>query len=134
VSGSFELLEGHRYMRMTTYRRNGEAVPTTVWFAIVDGRVYVFTDLHSGKAKRIRNNHRVLVTPSNFRGRPKVERSIEAEVRFMDKDEEDLADRAIREKIGWQYRLFLFVLGLPRNPPEHVFLELRPVEVESSLE
>ena len=124
----FDLLEGHRYMRMTTYRRNGEAVPTTVWFAIVDGRVYVFTDLHSGKAKRIRNNPRVMLTPSNFRGRPRVHSSIEAEARFMNKDEEDLADSAIREKIGWQYRLFLFVLGLPRNPPEHVFLELRPVE------
>jgi PPOX class probable F420-dependent enzyme len=109
-------------------------VPTTVWFAIVDGRAYVFTDLHSGKAKRIRNNPRVLVTPSNFRGRPRVQSSVEAEVRFMDKDEEDLADRAIGEKIGWQYRLFLFVLGLPRNPPGHVFLELRPVEVESSPE
>jgi hypothetical protein len=45
MSGSFDLLEGHRYMRMTTYLRNGEAVPTTVWFAIVDGRVYVFLDL-----------------------------------------------------------------------------------------
>jgi uncharacterized protein len=62
-------------MRMTTYRRNGEAVPTTVWFAILDGRVYVFTDLHSDKAIRISNNP--FVTPSNFIGRPKVVSSVE---------------------------------------------------------
>lgn len=72
MSGPFELLDGHPYMRMTTYRRSGEPVPTTVWFAIVDGRVYVFTDLHSGKARRIRNNPRVMLTPSNFIGRPRA--------------------------------------------------------------
>ena len=127
MSGSFELLEGHRYVRMLTYRKSGEAVPTTVWFALVDGRAYVFTGLHTGKAKRIRNNPRVRLTPSNFTGRPKVRSSVEAEARLMDKDEEELADRAIDEKYGWQYRLYHFVLGRVAPQHEHVFLELRPV-------
>lgn len=52
---SFEVLEGHRYVRLTTFRKNGEAVSTPVWFALVGGRAHVFTDLHSGKARRIRN-------------------------------------------------------------------------------
>ena len=46
-----------------------EAVPTTVWFALVDGKAYVFTGANSGKAKRIHNNPRVTLTPSNFRGK-----------------------------------------------------------------
>lgn len=125
MSGSFELLEGYRYVRMLTYRKSGEAVPTTVWFARVDGRVYVFTGSHTGKAKRIRNNPRVNLTPSNFMGRPKVRSSVEAEARLM--DEKAVADRAISEKYGWQYRLYHFVIGKVAPQHEHVFLELRPV-------
>ncbi|MBA2713909.1 MAG: PPOX class F420-dependent oxidoreductase [Rubrobacteraceae bacterium] len=120
-----ELLEGHRYIRLTTFRKSGEAVSTPVWFELVGDKAYVFTSANSGKAKRIRNNSRVVVTPSNFRGRPKVQGSIEAEARLMNEDEEEMPNRVIDEKYGWQYRLFNFVIGLPRNPPEHVFLELR---------
>ena len=61
-SCSFEYLEGHRYARLTTYRKSGEPVPIPVWFAVVryaDDRLYIFTDARSGKAKRIRNDPRV---------------------------------------------------------------------------
>jgi hypothetical protein len=44
----------------------------------------------------------------------------------MGKDEEETPNRLIDQKYGWQYRLFNRILELPRNPPEHVFLELRP--------
>ena len=122
----FDLLEGHRYVRLTTFRKNGEAVPTTVWFALVSGKAYVFTGMNSGKVRRIRSNPGVTLTPSNFRGKPIARGSVDAEARLMDKDEEVMPNRAIDRKYGWQYRLFNFVIGLPRNPPEHVFLELRP--------
>lgn len=130
AAGPFDLLEGQRYVRLTTFRRSGEAVPTTVWFAIVEDKAYVFTSANSGKAKRIRNNPHVTLTPSNFRGRPRTPVSIEAEARIMDKDEEEMPDRAIDRKYGWQYRLFNRILELPRNPPEHVFLELRIAEYQ----
>lgn len=134
MSGPLDLLEGHRFMRLTTFRRSGEAVATTVWFALVEDRAYVFTSANSGKAKRIRNAPRVVLTPSNFRGRPKTEVSLEARARLMNEDEEEMPDRAIDRKYGWQYRLFNFVIGLPRNPPEHVFLELRSAGDGSSEE
>ena len=127
-AGPFDLLEGQRFVSLTTFRRSGEGVPTTVWFALVEGRAYVFTAANSGKAKRIRNDPRVTLTPSNFRGRPKTAVSIEAEARVMEKGEEEMPDRAIDQKYGWQYRLFNRILQLPRNPPEHVFLELRAAE------
>jgi PPOX class probable F420-dependent enzyme len=93
----------------------------------VEGKLYVFTSANSGKAKRIRNNPRVTLTPSNFIGKPKMQRSIQAEARIMGKDEEEMPNRVIDEKYGWQYRLFNRILELPKNPPEHIFLELRPV-------
>jgi uncharacterized protein len=95
-------------------------------FGLVDGKAYVFTSANSGKAKRIRNNPRVTLTPSNFRGKPAAQSIIEAGARLVDKDEEEMPNWAIDQKYGWQYRLFNRILELPRNPPEHVFLELRP--------
>jgi hypothetical protein len=37
-AGPFELLEGHRYTRLTTFRRSGKAVLATVWFALVEDK------------------------------------------------------------------------------------------------
>lgn len=122
----FHVLQGQNYMNLTTYRKSGEAVSTPVWFALVDGNAYVFTGLESGKIKRIRNDPRVRVQPSDMRGKAKGA-SVEAEARLMDSSEESVANRAISAKYGWQYRLFNFVLGLRGEPPEHVFLEVRPV-------
>jgi uncharacterized protein len=63
-------LDRGKYIRLTTFRRDGTAVHTPVWFA-VDGTVLlVWTDAASGKAKRIRNNPAVEVAPSDSRGRP----------------------------------------------------------------
>lgn len=125
--GGFSVLEGHRFIRLTTYRRSGEAVPTPVWFALAEGRALVFTELHTGKVKRIRNDPRVTVVPSNFLGRPRG-RSVEATARFMEGAERGVADRALREKYGWQYGAYWALMRLLPRTPEHVFLELRPVE------
>lgn len=130
MANGFDTLENHRYISLTTYRRSGEGVPTPVWFVLVNGRAYVFTGLESGKVKRIRNNPHVALAPSNARGRVKG-RGVEAEARILEPSEEVTADRALQEKYTWQYRGFMFLLRLRRNPGDHVFLELRPVSGES---
>jgi len=59
------------YVNFTTFRRNGEAVTSPVWFAW-DGRAYVFTtNGTSGKVKRLRHTSRVEITRSDVRGRAK---------------------------------------------------------------
>ena len=121
----FETLEGHQYARLTTYRESGEPVPTPVWFALVDGRVYVFTDILSGKAKRIYNDPRVTLAPSGFRGRPRGE-EVRAEARVLDPTEHAAADRALRDKYGRRYRLAQAVIRLLGLSSRRAFLELRP--------
>jgi hypothetical protein len=50
--------------------------------------------------------------------------SAEAEARIL--GESPTADRALREKYGWQYRLArAFLDRLPGKHSEHVFLEIR---------
>lgn len=58
------------YVLLTTYRRDGRAVPTPVW-AVRDGdALIVWTVAGSGKVKRIRRSGAVTVAPCTFRGRP----------------------------------------------------------------
>ncbi len=39
----FDGLEGHEYVRLTSFRRSGEAVSTPLWFGISDGGLYATT-------------------------------------------------------------------------------------------
>ena len=126
------LLEGHSYARLTTFRKSGEPVSTPVWFALVDERVYVFTDVESGKARRIRNDPRVMLAPSGFRGRPRGE-SFRAEARILDQAEHETADRALRAKYGWRYRMAQAVISLLGLSARRAFLELRPVAGETGV-
>jgi len=69
----FSQFEGENVISLETYRRNGQPVRTPVWFLKEDGTLYVHTDDHTGKVKRIRRNPKVRVAPSHFRGKPKAE-------------------------------------------------------------
>ncbi|HAP78496.1 MAG TPA: PPOX class F420-dependent oxidoreductase [Acidimicrobiaceae bacterium] len=60
------------YVLLTTFRRNGDAVPTPVWIVgLPDGSAGFTTELDSGKVKRIRNNPKVTLQPCDMRGKVK---------------------------------------------------------------
>jgi PPOX class probable F420-dependent enzyme len=63
-------LDRGKYVRLTTFRRDGTPVHTPVWFAVDGTTLVVWTDASSGKVKRIRANPAVEVAPSDGRGRP----------------------------------------------------------------
>ena len=62
-----------KYLCITSYRRDGSAVATPVWFVTDGGRALVMTSAHSGKIKRIRRNPVVTVGACSARGRPKMD-------------------------------------------------------------
>ena len=67
---TLDTLGTSQYVLVTTYRRDGRAVPTPVW-AVRDGDALAFwTVKDSGKVKRIRRDGTVLVGPCDVRGRP----------------------------------------------------------------
>ena len=64
-----ELAAG-KYMALTTYRRTGDPVSSPVWVVpLEDGRVGFWTSMGSGKTKRLAHTSRVVVQPSDARGR-----------------------------------------------------------------
>lgn len=62
-------IAGQRYISLTTFRKNGVAVLTAVWFAEENGKLYVMTSDTTGKYKRIRNNSQVKIAPCTIRGK-----------------------------------------------------------------
>jgi PPOX class probable F420-dependent enzyme len=64
----FTQLEQQQYIALRTFRQNGEAVDTPVWFAEHEGIIYIETSAYSGKVKRIKQNPNVKVIPCNLKG------------------------------------------------------------------
>ena len=56
-----------RFVALTTFRANGDAVVTPVWIAVGGARAYVVSR-GRGKVNRIRRNSSVLVAPCSMRG------------------------------------------------------------------
>lgn len=65
-------ISDEKYVSSTTYRKSGTAVATPTWIVPLDtGRVGFWTSSRSGKYKRLRNNSRITLQPSDSRGRLK---------------------------------------------------------------
>jgi uncharacterized protein len=99
----FPTLEGAQFMLLTTYRRSGVPVHTTVWFAESDGKLYITTMEDSGKAKRIRNNGRAALAPSDARGSVSGPEQ-KGRARVLTEDEYLIAIEALEGKYGDQFR------------------------------
>jgi len=69
-SSKLEQFQNKEYIRLETFRRNGQAIPTPVWFVTEDDMLFVRSYANSGKVKRMRNNPHVRITPSDALGRP----------------------------------------------------------------
>jgi uncharacterized protein len=72
----FAFLAPHQFAVLTTYRKDGTPVPTTIWFVYDGGNVYFTTQKQTGKIKRLHRNAQVKLTPSdrvgNTQGLPEV--------------------------------------------------------------
>ena len=119
-----------KYMSLTTYRRDGTAVSTAVWFAEEDGRLFVVTPAESYKAKRLRRNPAATVAPCTARGTPKGD-AIPAHVEFLPPDQFAHVDRLMAEKyrirrvlIMLIYRLVMKLRGTPIDAHRAAYLAI----------
>ena len=98
-------LSNARYASLATFRRNGVAVPTPVWFAADGNEYFVFSEGAAGKVKRIRANGRARLAACDVRGRL-LGPWHEASARLLTEPAEiTRAYRALRRRYGWQMRL-----------------------------
>jgi hypothetical protein len=113
------------YVSLATFRRNGAAVETPVWFAILDGKLYVVTDGTSAKVKRIRATKRVRVAACNARGRVNGEWFDGTGRVVSDRKLIERAHAALQEKYGWQMWLLDAGSTLFGRIGRRAYLELR---------
>ena|SRR5947209_433114 len=73
VSNAISSLAGHKYINLETYRKNGDAVATPVWFATDGEKILIVTRSETGKIKRLQTNKSVRFMPCGFKGQPKGE-------------------------------------------------------------
>ena len=116
-------LQGYRYLNLTTFRKNGIPVVTTVWFAQANDTVYLWTAKTSGKVKRIRNNPTVQIMPSTHLGRP-CGPGIEATARILPVGEQHTAQQLMDRKYGWQKRMFALIWRLQKR--EQIYIRITP--------
>ncbi len=109
---SFAPLDGAQFIVLTTYRRTGAAVPTTVWFAEREGTLYITTGGAAGKAKRIRANPQVTVAPSDRVGNVNGP-TVAAYAREAVDEEHTMAEAALAAKYGEQLSFFRQKRGTP---------------------
>ena len=87
------------YMRLETFKRNGQAVVTPVWFVVDNGTIFVRSYANSGKVKRMRNNSYVKIAPSDALGKPH-DVTIEGTAIRVDGDKEIKISQLLYRKYG----------------------------------
>ena len=123
-SDTFATLASEPYLCLTTFRRDGTAVPTPVWAAPRDGHLLVWTGAESGKVKRLRYSPVATVAPCD-RGGSLLGEPVRAHVRIMRPDEKKVLDATLKAKYGWQFRVFALVERTAhRGDPQWAVLRL----------
>ena len=120
-------LDREPYITLETFRKTGVGVATPVWFALRDGRFYVFSEAKAGKVKRLRNDARARIAPCNVSGKLRGPwRDARARV-VAEPDRVSAAYAALRAKYGWQMRLVDFGSWLTGRIGKRAIIEIDPL-------
>ncbi len=125
-SDLFASLYTYQYALLKTFRKNGDAVPTPIWFANENGKLYITTAHTAGKMKRIRNNGRATLTPCDQRGRIIGDgQEVAGIAREVPDAEYAHANAVLLRKYKLMYRVF----GLLRllTGRKNTYIEISPV-------
>lgn len=97
-----------KYVLVTTFRKNGEAVSSPVWIvSLADGTAGFTTEDNSGKVKRIRNNSKVTLQPCNVKGTPREGTAmVEATAEVLLGVDAQATQDAVRRKYSVMTKLF----------------------------
>ena len=117
-------LDRARYISLATFRRSGTAVETPVWFAVRNGRLYVFSAGDAGKVKRLRNDPRIRIAVCDVRGRVRGTWREGSARRVDDPDRVEAAYDALLRKYGWQMHAANWMSRLSGRIHRRAVLEL----------
>ena len=123
---SLEQLGSEKYALLTTFRKDGRAVPTPLWVLPSGAGVAFWTVSDSGKCKRIRNSGRVTVAACDMRGNVSGE-AVEGRARFGDATDLKAYGALLDKKYGVTGRLTRLGSRLRRGAHGTVIIIVDPV-------
>jgi uncharacterized protein len=97
VPVSIDLAPKAKTILLTTYKRDGTAVPTPVSVAFDGDRAFFRSYDKAWKTKRLRNNPRVEVAPATLRGKP-LGPPVQAQATLLEGDQAGIAARALARR------------------------------------
>jgi PPOX class probable F420-dependent enzyme len=104
MTSPIDTLGNAQYVLLTTYRKDGRAVPTPVWIGRDGHRLVVWTAPDAGKVKRVRRDGTVSLAPCDFRGTVRGS-AVPGHARMLEQPEIRDALRIIARKYGLIGRL-----------------------------
>ena len=102
-------LADENFVSLTTFKRSGEGVATTVWIARDGDALYVTTPAGSGKVKRLRNDSRVELRPSSRFGKVDDDAPVAPGLARIDESAttEDALNEVFIAKYGLEFRIMM---------------------------
>ncbi|HEY2316620.1 MAG TPA: pyridoxamine 5'-phosphate oxidase family protein [Streptosporangiaceae bacterium] len=104
-------ISDEKYVSSTTFRRSGSPVSTATWIVDIDsGHVGFWTSSASGKYKRLRNNPKITLQPSDSRGKVKADTaSVEGTAELATSGPQfDAVQSKVRAKYGFMVPMSRF--------------------------
>lgn len=119
-----EELHEARYALLRSFRRDGSAVDTPIWFAL-DGDTVVFRTKVGPKTRRLALRPDVEVVPCDYRGRCRPGAiTVAGRATILSGDEAEAANRRLHRRYGWQWNV-IPMIQLPGVTNVHRELPLR---------
>jgi uncharacterized protein len=121
---SLEQFQKQSYLNIETFRKSGQGVRTPVWFVQDRETLLVWTQADSGKAKRIRRDGTVKITPSTGDGKPLGE-WIPARAQADDSpDTVEQVEKLMKKKYGFIFSALGF-LGRLRGGSKYTAIKIQ---------
>jgi PPOX class probable F420-dependent enzyme len=111
------------YLLVTTFRRDGRAVPTPVWAAQDADSLVVWSAADAGKVKRLRREGTVRLAPCTVRGAP-TGPEVDGHAELLDAAGSDRARRLIAARYGLLGRVAMLGSRLRRGPSGTIGIRL----------
>ncbi|MFE1318079.1 PPOX class F420-dependent oxidoreductase [Kitasatospora phosalacinea] len=121
---ALDRLAAGNYLLITSYKKDGSAVPTPVWVVRDGDTLGAWTAADSWKVKRIRRRGEVLVGPCDVRGNPSG-KPLPATAAIADAETTERYRQLIARKYGLIGRLTLFGSRLRRGKGGTVGITVR---------
>ena len=126
---TFDALADEGFISLTTFRKSGQGVPTTVWVGQDGDAQLVTTPRGSGKVKRLRRDARVEMVPSSRFGKVDDDTpSVAGLGEILDDDAaRERCNAVMVEKYGLEYRVMMGLEKLGRKGDDNrLILRLTP--------